>query len=258
MLDVLANSNLEHAAIRLAPAALWLALIWIAETYFSAPRHDRLQHGITNLSIAALNGILLFFSIGLLSVYVCSLSPVVASRPFYVAAAFLGLDLFSYVWHRANHRIPLLWRFHAVHHSDAAMDVTTSGRFHVAELGIGALVRLPMLYLFGVSTTALVLYETTLVTVSMLHHSTITLGRFDRLFRIVFVTPTVHSIHHSRDPGLYECNFASVLSFWDRLFRTYRLSQEPVSHGLDGFDDESPHSVLALLASPFRNDDNRG
>ena len=256
MLDAFFGFGFAHAAYRLAPAALWLALIWLAETHLATPRRDRLRHGATNLAIATLNGILLFFSVGLLSIYVCSVSSIESSQPIRIVVSFLLLDLFSYVWHRANHRFPILWCFHTVHHSDAAMDVTTSGRFHVVELGIAAFARLPILFLLGVSTTALLIYETALVMVSMMHHSTMTLGRLDRFFRVVLVTPSVHSVHHSRDPEFYGCNYSSVLSFWDRLFRTFRFTREPVQHGLDGYDDRQ--SVRALIASPFREDHNRG
>ncbi|WP_246146894.1 sterol desaturase family protein [Rubripirellula lacrimiformis] len=188
--------------------------------------------------------------------YVCSVS---SAEPFglvRVVLSFLALDLFSYLWHRANHRFALLWRFHAVHHSDSAMDVTTAGRFHVVELGIAGIVRLPLLYLLGVSTTALLIYETALVMVSMMHHSTIALGRFDRIARTFFVTPSIHSVHHSRDSDLYACNYSSVLSVWDRLFRTFHLTRGPVQHGLDTHNDRK--SVRSLLASPFHNDHNRG
>ncbi len=116
--------------------------------------------------------------------------------------------------HRANHRFPILWRFHEVHHSDDAMDVTTSGRFHFVELGLGAIIRLPVLYVCGVTPNVLLVYETTLVAVSMLHHSLINLGRLDPILRTFIVTPAMHSIHHSRDPIHFERNFSSVLSIW--------------------------------------------
>lgn len=115
---------------------------------------------------------------------------------------FLGLDLFGYLWHRANHAFSFLWRFHAIHHSDSAMDVTSSGRFHFMEFCIAGLARLPVLILLGVSPEVLVGYETTLVAVSMLHHSTINLGPGTKPFggsssppgSIPFITPMIRSI----------------------------------------------------------------
>ncbi len=250
--------TIYHAAIRLIPAALWLVIIWTAETYVARPQKNRVRHGIANLSMAAVNGVLLFFSVGLLSVYVCDrfshswfgiASPLVA---------FLGLDLFGYLWHRANHRFTTLWRFHEVHHSDNAMDVTTSSRFHFIELGVAAIIRLPILYVIGVTPNMLLVYETTLVAVSMLHHSTINLGRLDPILRTIIVTPAMHSIHHSRDPIHFERNFSSVLSIWDRLFGTFLTSSEAILHGLNGFDVSNTNSVRSMLAGPFRNRDSIG
>jgi hypothetical protein len=60
-LNGLSAMGFDHAAIRLIPAALWLAIIWTAETYVCRPRSNRIRHGIANLSLAAVNGVLLFF-----------------------------------------------------------------------------------------------------------------------------------------------------------------------------------------------------
>ena len=250
--------GIDHAAIRLIPAALWLAIIWTAETYLSRPNNNRLRHGIANLSLAAVNGVLVFFSVGVVSVYVCGRfnhNWFGIASPF---VAFFGLDLYGYIWHRANHRFPILWRFHEVHHSDDTMDVTTSGRFHFVELGVGAIIRIPVLYLLGVNANMLLVYETVLIAVSMLHHSTIDLGRYDPILRAIIVTPAMHSIHHSRNPIDFGRNFSSVLSIWDRILGTFGTSSETVSHGLKGFDDPGTHCIRSMLATPFKKRDNIG
>ncbi len=257
-MDGLSITGINNTAVRLIPAALWLAIIWTAETCVSRPRHNRVRHGVANLSLAAINGALLFFSAGLLSVYVCGRF---AHNWFGIASplvAFFGLDLFGYLWHRANHRFSILWRFHEVHHSDNAMDVTTSGRFHFVELGVGAIIRLPALYVLGVNAWMLLIYETALVAVSMLHHSTIDLGKCDPILRAIIVTSAMHSIHHSRDPIHYEQNFSSILSIWDHLFGTFGTSSGTISHGLKGFDDSNKNSIGSMLAAPFRKRDNIG
>ncbi len=245
--------EIYHAMMRLIPATLWLALIWTIETCVSQPQTDRVRHGIANLAVAAVNGLLLFFTVGLLSIYICDRYGTDRLVDASSIVAFVGLDLFGYFWHRANHRFRFLWRFHAVHHSDNAMDVTTSGRFHFMELGIGALIRLPVLYMLGVSASLLVVYETTLVAVSMFHHSTIRLGRWDPILRAIIVTPAMHSVHHSRDPVHFEHNFSSVFSIWDRLFGTFWTTTETISHGLNGRDDAKTHCVRSMLAAPFQN-----
>lgn len=243
--------ELSHAIARLIPAAVWLGILWSAESYVAVPRARRLRHGAANLAMAAINGLLLFFTVGSMSVYICEhaehrwfgwASPLVA---------FLGLDLFCYLWHRANHRVRWLWRFHRVHHADSAMDVTTAGRFHVGELGMAALVRLPLLYGLGVSTSLLLTYETTLLAVSMFHHANVRLGPWDAVLQTLLVTPGMHSIHHSRDPGHFDRNFSSVLSIWDRLFGTFHTTTAAIEHGLDGIHEAQAICVRSMLSAPF-------
>ena len=79
-----------------------------------------------------------------------------------VVAAVLLLDVWTYWWHRICHRVPLLWRFHRVHHGDAQMDATTANRFHLGEIVASSLLRLPLLPLLGIRFGELVLYETLL------------------------------------------------------------------------------------------------
>lgn len=249
---------MEDLALRLAPASLWLATLWYIESFATNHAPGRFRHGLINLSLAGINGLFLFFTFGALSIWVCTVSPVVV--PMWIAiphavACFVALDLFSYIWHRLNHAIPVLWRVHSVHHSDDEMDVTTAGRFHAMEITIGAVLRLPFLYTFGVSATSLLVYETSLVLVSMLHHAKLSLGRYDRFLRWVTASPLMHSIHHSREPLDFGSNFSSVLSVWDRLFSTYRLTDSPLRHGLDGI---TPRSLGSLFRQPFGKDDQDG
>lgn len=242
---------MEDLILRILPASLWLAILWCAESFVNPHATGRVRHAFVNLSLACINGVLLFVPFSALSVWVCTVSPSIASgEPGFLHAAtcFLALDLFSYVWHRLNHAIPFLWRIHSVHHSDAQMDVTSAGRFHVLELAIGAVLRLPLLYALGVSTVTLLAYETTLVIVSMFHHSRLSLGQYDRYVRLLSVSPLMHSIHHSIDPLDYDSNYSSVFSIWDRMFLTLRLTDRTITHGLD---DAETDSVRSLVQRPF-------
>jgi len=73
--------------------------------------------------------------------------------------AFLLMDLTFYWWHRANHRIPLLWRFHNVHHLDPDMDVSTAFRFHFGELAFSSAIRVAQFGLLGPSLGGYLVYE---------------------------------------------------------------------------------------------------
>jgi len=143
-----------------------------------------------------------------------------------LVAAMLLMDGWTWSWHRACHRIPVLWRFHRVHHSDQAMDVTTAFRFHPVELLISAFARLPLLVALGLTATELLLYETLLLASSQYQHSALSCSGWDRVLRRLLVTPSVHRVHHSPQREFTNSNYASVLNCWDRLFGTWREPQE--------------------------------
>lgn len=170
-------------------------------------------------------------------------------------AAFLLIDLWMYAWHRLNHRIPFLWRFHRVHHSDPFMDVTTAHRFHIGEIAFSCLLRIPVIALTGVQIWELALYEIAMFTVVQLHHANITLSApLDRALRLLFVTPFLHKVHHSRLQPETDSNYSSLFSFWDRLFRSFRLREDPhtIHFGLDEFTAPEHQTYTALLSMPAR------
>jgi sterol desaturase/sphingolipid hydroxylase (fatty acid hydroxylase superfamily) len=170
--------------------------------------------------------------------------------------AFLMLDAWAYLWHRANHRYSFLWRLHRVHHNDYEMDCTTSSRFHFGELGIAATTRLPVIVLFGLGPLPILIHETVLVAVSQFHHANLGLGRWDRRLRWLIVTPAMHHIHHSRRLPETNSNYASVLSLWDRVCRSFRSPEAAtnIELGLDEFMAPSWHTVAGMLKTPFASD----
>ena len=168
--------------------------------------------------------------------------------------ALLLLDMWTYAWHRLNHRIPVLWRFHRVHHADAAMDVTTASRFHVGELVLSSALRIPLILGLGINAWELVLYETLMFAVVQVHHANVMLPAWlDRALRTVIVTPAMHKVHHSRLQPETDSNYSALFSWWDRLFRSFRLRARPeeIHFGLDDFDAEDDRTLRGLLAMPF-------
>jgi sterol desaturase/sphingolipid hydroxylase (fatty acid hydroxylase superfamily) len=81
---------------------------------------------------------------------------------------------------------------------------------------------------------------------------------FDRLVRLVFVTPDMHRIHHSSAPGESRSNFANTFSWWDRLFGTYvdqpSAGHDHIKFGLAGFDERKHLTLPWMLAQPFMAD----
>lgn len=171
-----------------------------------------------------------------------------------VLLAVVLIDLWMYAWHRANHSIPLLWRFHRVHHSDRELDSTSAFRFHTGEVVLSAVFRLALIPLLSIQLWQLLLYELLMLPVILLHHSNINMpARLDRALRSIIVTPWMHWVHHSSYRPETDSNFSTIFSFWDRLFSTFRLVDEPrtIRFGLDEFRDTKWHGLKGLLLTPF-------
>ena len=170
--------------------------------------------------------------------------------------ALLLFDGWMYLWHRANHEIPFLWRFHRMHHSDREIDVTSATRFHIGELILSSVLRLGVIPLLGLELWQLVLYEVMLLPVIQFHHSNVNLPeRWDRLLRTIIVSPNMHRVHHSRIQLETDSNYSSVFSFWDRLARTFRRREDlrAIEFGLLEFDDLKWQTILGMLRTPFRS-----
>lgn len=175
--------------------------------------------------------------------------------PAAVAASFALLDLSFYYWHRANHRWPLLWRFHNVHHVDPDLDVSTALRFHFGEVALSAAFRALQVLLVGPTTAAYVAYEIVFQANTLFHHSNVRLPlALERLLGWVLVSPRMHGIHHSDVRGETDSNYSVVFPWWDRLHATLVLGvpQRAIKVGVPGYAAPEDNRLWPLLALPFR------
>ena len=170
--------------------------------------------------------------------------------------ALLLFDAWMYAWHRASHRIHFLWRFHRVHHTDRQMDASTALRFHVGEIFISFLVRLPVVALLGLSLFELLMYEALLQPIIIFHHSNVALPeKIDRVLRKVIVTPNMHRVHHSDVPRETHSNFSSIFSWWDKIFSSFQFRENTheIQFGLPDRVEEKDQSVRGMIIDPLRN-----
>ena len=165
---------------------------------------------------------------------------------------FLALDWVNYLWHRLNHRSPLMWRFHQVHHSDMDMDVSTALRFHVGELFTSVPFKGACVLLLGASPRATLIYEIFFELANNFHHSNLRLPllREQQLAQLI-VTPRMHGIHHSVVERETNSNFSVIFNIWDRLHGTLRLDvpQESINIGVPYVRHHQP--LMELLKMPF-------
>jgi sterol desaturase/sphingolipid hydroxylase (fatty acid hydroxylase superfamily) len=163
----------------------------------------------------------------------------------------LLLDLWIYWWHRANHEIPLLWRFHQVHHLDELLDSTSAVRFHFGEVLLSALARAGVIILLEFPLTSVLLYEGLLLIGTIFHHSDARLPpRFEQALARVIITPSIHWVHHHAVRADTDSNYGTIFSFWDPLFgsrsRTRRWLTMPI-----GVEGRRERPLLRLIATPF-------
>lgn len=257
----------DPALLKPAVIAAALALLWTLESV--APqfldRQRRLSHATHNLALGLLNAALVSVVFAAALVAAAEWSTTAGfgllhrlAAPGWIEwpVAILLLDLWMYCWHRINHQVPLLWRFHSVHHSDAEMDASSAVRFHTGEAVLSATARLAVLPLLGVTPLQLLVYELIMQPVILFHHSNVRVpARIDRVLRAVIVTPWMHWVHHSRWQPETDSNYATVFSWWDRLFGSFRLRDDPdtIELGLDGYTPREWRRLDGMLISPFRS-----
>ena len=173
-----------------------------------------------------------------------------------IAVGILSLDAVSYLWHRANHRVPLLWRFHQVHHADASFHVTTALRFHPGELLLALPVRLAAVVALGVPPEGVLLFEVVFSVANLIEHGNFDLPRrFEPTAQRLFITPALHRGHHSADWRELNTNFGTVFSAWDQLGGTFRRGdgERRVVTGLPGSEGAHAASLLDSLLLPAKH-----
>lgn len=146
----------------------------------------------------------------------------IANTALSFAVGFLLLDLLRYAVHRCEHAVPLLWRIHALHHSDPDVDVTTSLRHHPFEYVLASFVYWLAVLVLGIPVLVVVSYGAIVLASEAVQHGNISLPeRLERWLQPLLVTTDMHRIHHSLSPAQANANYGTVLSVWDRLFGSY-------------------------------------
>lgn len=163
-------------------------------------------------------------------------------------------DLLSWIQHWLHHKVPVLWQFHTVHHSQRELNMFTNLRYHAVEYFVKQTIFVAPLAFLSVNTPKIVYISLFFMWYSRAYHANVrtNLGPL----RYVFVTPQSHRVHHSREARHLDKNFAVVFSFWDRLFGTqYAGYDEYPETGLahdDDFPLEARAKPLDLVLTPLR------
>ena len=239
-------------------------MLWVLEGV--APmfgrRPNRLRHDAANIALGIINALMTALVFAAATRWVANWA---AGRKFGLlslldgpawarwAAAIILFDLWMYAWHVANHKAPLLWRFHQVHHADGELDASSALRFHTGEIALSSVARLAVVPLLGMTVEQLLVYEMILQPVILLHHSNV---RFppavDYALRWLIVTPRIHWVHHSKIRRETDSNYSSIFSLWDRLFRTLRWHDpRTIELGLEYTGEPETRDLGKMLALPL-------
>jgi sterol desaturase/sphingolipid hydroxylase (fatty acid hydroxylase superfamily) len=164
------------------------------------------------------------------------------------------MDYAFYVWHILMHRVPLLWRFHLVHHADLDLDGSTALRFHFTEMLASIPWRAGQVALIGLTPLTFSIWQCVFLLCILFHHSNIDLPfRWERFLNRIFVTPRMHGIHHSIVEREANSNWSSGLTVWDWLHGTLRLNiaQAGITIGVPAFQDPKAVTLPRVLVMPF-------
>jgi len=255
---------------RLILVVLIGSLIIVATWEFCRPRRQRefpaLRRRLGNLGIWILNLVLAAFCVGPTDTFRPPVEAAlgIALPPWPMAdglasfvAAFLLLDLLRYLVHRCKHAVPILWRIHALHHSDPDVDVTTAVRLHPIEQLLGSSVFWLAVILLDIPASVVLSYGLAVFTIEAIQHGNIRLPEWlERCLQPVLVTVDMHRIHHSIVYEEANANFGAVLSIWDRIFRTYRwlprAQQERIVFGVRELPRGEALKPSAMFLTPWR------
>lgn len=208
-----------------------------------------------NLSLAVLNALLSWAVVVPVSLFAASHG--LSWRPDWWSGVpglvidIVVLDCWIYFWHRANHVIPALWRFHEVHHLDNFLDASSALRFHFGEVFLSAMVRGPVIFLLGLPWTSVVAFETLLALATIFHHSNVKIPAWlERPLSMVMVTPSIHWVHHHAIRRDTDSNYSTFLSVWDRIFasRSATMRTPDMAIGVEGMADRE---IQGLVKRPF-------
>ena len=262
----------RHADIvQIALFAVAVSALWLVEHLVLAfPGIEKLRHSGTNaLFVLTALPVELVLSTACLTLShwetahrwgLVALLPAPASPWIKYGLVFVALDLLDYVYHRIMHGVPNLWRFHLVHHTDQAVDASTTVREHPGESLVRGAFLILWTFILGASFEVLLMRQAAETVSAVLAHSAVRLpSRIGHVLGWIFITPNLHHVHHHSELPYTDRNFGGVFSVWDRLFGTFaELSQPETVFGLDSHPEPDENRYFStLIIMPFRTGDAR-
>lgn len=251
---VLPASTLHHPSAR-ADVLFWITRKFVNFIFFAPAILSAVGIGT---AIHALLGAMLPFhpathplSVGLLLLFTLTM--------------FLAYDFSYYVYHNAQHRIPVLWEIHKVHHSAEVMVGLTKDRVHPVDDfmnhiwdGIVTGLVYGVWLFFGTNPVELTMFGLNvyvlrnILMMDFIRHTHYKIS-FGRVLNQVVLCPHYHQLHHSVAPQHWDKNFGLMLAIWDRMFGTLAVPDhdEDFVFGLTDDEHRDYRGCWRLYSMPF-------
>jgi sterol desaturase/sphingolipid hydroxylase (fatty acid hydroxylase superfamily) len=177
--------------------------------------------------------------------------PFIARLPIWVqvVAILVVHDIGYYIAHRLLHSVPILWRFHVVHHGIAEMDWLASHRVHPIEMIFSNALSLMPIFFLGFSFEAVFIHQLIYQAQTLMLHTNARIN-FGPL-KWIFASPEHHRWHHATDRDSRDHNFAAQLSVIDLIGGTMFMPKERRPEGY-GVKEAVPHLLHQQLLYPFK------
>ena len=180
----------------------------------------------------------------LIAPYVAMLSPTMK-----MVVGVLLFDMTVYWAHRWYHEVPLLWRFHAIHHSTEHLDWVSGFRGHPFD---GTLAAPAFFFLLaaGFSPEFSGLLVILQVVLGLFLHANVRF-RLAPLHRLI-ITPEFHHWHHTNEKEAHWSNYSTFLPIWDIIFGTYYMPKDKRPN-VYGVDEYIPGDMVSMVFHPLRD-----
>ncbi|WP_226789081.1 sterol desaturase family protein [Polaribacter porphyrae] len=242
-----------------------LSLFWVLEGVYPLKKHqyNKWKHAKTNLALL-LSTMIINVVFGVLTVGVFLWIDAnnfgllnMVDLPVWVEIilAIMILDFTSqYVVHYLLHKVPFMWKFHTVHHSDTHVDVTSGTRHHPIDFIFRETFALIGVLIAGLPVSYYLMYRILTVLFTYFSHADISLPtKLDKAISYVFISPNTHKFHHHHVMPWTDTNFGNIFSFWDRIFGTFVYKDtKDIVYGVDILDAEKSEDLIYQLKAPFQ------
>ncbi len=216
-------------------------------------REDIFYFAFSSLLVQSLTFLTLWPSTTLVSlINIPNFQAMIASQPLWLQFIEIMLltDFMQYWFHRLFHEIPVLWKFHAVHHSAQSMDWLAGSRMHVLEIVLLRSITIIPMHVMGFSDTAIYAYIVLVYLYATYLHANL---KFDvEWMKPILATPRFHHWHHGIEKEAINVNYSIHFPFLDRLFGTYYMPKKIWPSGYGIKNNPVPSGFTQQFLYPFK------